>query len=215
MRYNEFKNKTQHWPIIFSRDLTLHQTDKQAIRNQIKRWHQKKLLIKLKRGVFLLNQNDRRVNPSRTYIANQLFNPSYISLEYALGYYNLIPERVSDVTSVTTRKTLCLKNEIGVFVYQHIKPQAYRGFEATKDEAGLTFFLATPEKALVDFCYLNLEKFKGDYEEIFKEFYRLQHMDILNTAKVAHFVNLFNNNKLARVTRALCDLIKKEKGNKR
>ena len=121
MNYNEFRNKVQSWPIIFSRDLTLSQANKQIIRNQLERWHTKKFLIKLKRGIFLLNPNDRKIIPSRPYIANKLYSPSYISLEYALNYYNLIPERVSDLTSVTIRKTLRFGNKIGTFIYQHVE----------------------------------------------------------------------------------------------
>lgn len=211
MNYNEFKNAVQHWPLIFSRDLTLHQPDKQVIRNQLERWHLKKLLIKLKRGVFLLNQNDSKVKPSRTYIANQLYTPSYVSLEYALNYHNLIPERVVDVTSVTTKKTLRLKSEIGAFIYQHIKPAAFRGFRGLKDEAGLIFFIAVPEKALVDFCYLNLRKFQGDYKAAFEESYRLQNVEALNTKRIAHFAELFDNQKLISVSQSLCDFINEEK----
>ena len=142
MNYNEFKNRAQQWPLIFSRDLILRQRNKQVIRNQLKRWENKKLLVKLKRGVFLLNQHDRRINPSRAYIANYLYSPSYVSLEYALNYYGLIPEEVKDLTSVTTKKTASVKNELARFIYQHIGPKAFRGFKSLRDKAGLTFFMA-------------------------------------------------------------------------
>lgn len=211
MNYNKFRSTVWNWPLIFSRDLTSHQPNKQAIRNQLERWHARKLLIKLRRGIFLLNQNDRKLNPSRSYIANQLFSPSYVSLEYALGYYDLIPERVSDVTSITTKKTLRLRNEVGTFMYQHIKPAAFRGFTSVKDEAGLVFFIAEPEKALVDFLYLNLRKFQGDYETVFENYFRVQNLESLNQNKIINFTGLFNSNKLTHVSRSLCKLIKEER----
>jgi len=214
MTYNEFKNKVRDWPIVFSRDLTQHKADKQAIRNQLNRWHARGLLIKLKRGVFLLTQDEKKINPSRAYIANQLFSPSYVSLEYALNYYGIIPERVSDITSITTKKTLRFKNELGNFVYQHIKPKVFRGYKALKDEANLNFFIAEPEKALVDFCYLNLKRFQDDYKTIFEESYRLQNVEDLNTSKIMSFANFFNNKKLMRVSNSLCNFIKKEKRKK-
>ena len=204
----------QRWPLISSRDLTRHEPNKQVIRNQLKRWRVKKLLIKLKRGVFILNTNDRKFTPSRGYIANQLYSPSYISLEYALNYYGLIPERVSDVTSITTKKTKCFRNEIGNFIYQHIKPGCFRGFKTLKDEAGLLFFIAEPEKALIDLCYLNLRKFQKDYKAVFEEFYRLQNFEGLNIKKIMNLAKLFNNDKLMRVSRALCDFVKKERKGK-
>ena len=214
MNYSEFKNKVQRYPLIFSRDVTRHAPDKQAIRNQLKRWRVKQLLIKLKRGVFLLNSNDRKVTPPRGYVANQLYSPSYVSLEYALNYYGLIPDRVSDVTSVTTKKTKRFRNEIGNFIYQHVKPKAFKGFKGLKDETGLVFFIADPEKALADFCYLNLRKFQKNYEAVFEESYRLQNINTLSVKKLMNFAEFFNNAKLMRVMRSLCNLVKNEKGRK-
>lgn len=212
MNYTEFKNSMQQRPLILSQDLMLAQTNKQNMRNQLKRWQSKKLLVRLKRGVYLLNPSDRKINPSRTYIANQLYHPSYISLEYALKFYDLIPERVSDLTSITTRKTLRLKNEAGTFIYQHIKPQAFRGFKALNDEAGLIFFIAEPEKAVVDFFYLNLEKFEEADEKVFEESYRLQNVEMLKQKKVMKFANLFGSGKLMRLSQSFCKFIKKESG---
>ena len=111
----------------------------------------KKLIIKLKRGFYVLNENDRKVTPSRFYIANRLYGPSYISMESALSFYGFIPEQVSALTSVTTKKTLRIRNDSGDFLYQHIKPETFRGFKAAKDNTGFDFFIAVPEKAIVDF----------------------------------------------------------------
>ncbi len=211
MNYNQFKNSVQYMPLVFSKDVLLDQESKQVIRNQLNRWHVKKMLIKLKRGIFILNQNDRKINPSRTYIANQLYSPSYVSLEYALNYYNLIPERVSNLTSISTKKTLNIENALGSFIYQHIKPVAYRGFKIINDESGLAFFIAEPEKAVVDFCYLNMGKFKKPYEDIFKESYRFQNIQTLKSSNVLKFSRLFNSDKLMQVSGALCRFIEREK----
>ena len=211
MNYTNFKNTVQSWPLVFSRDLTRNKANKQALRNQLKRWHSKRLLIKLKKGIFLLNESDRKITPAKGYIANQLYTPSYLSLEYALNYYGLIPERVSDITSVTTRKTKRLKNEIGQFIYQHIKPACFKGFYAVKDESNLSFFIAEPEKALVDFCYLNLKNFQDNYESVFEQSYRLQNTESLNVKKILYYAKLFKNIKLSRVCKALCNFIRKER----
>ena len=203
----------QKWPIIFSRDLMMGgEENKQVIRNQFERWQKKKLLIRLRRGAYLLNPADRKINVSRMYIANQLYNPSYLSLEYALTYYGIIPERVSDLTSVTTKKTMRFDNEAGSFIYQHIKPKAFNGFVSSKDEAGLLFFIAEPEKAVADFLYLNLHKFHTKDEKVFEESYRLQNIEILKTKKLMAFAACFTNKKLTRVSEMLCKLIKKEGG---
>ncbi len=212
MNYSEFKIKVQRWPVISTRDLLLNEGNKQIVRNQLERWHRKKLVIKLKRSMYMLNATDRRIEPSRSYIANQLYSPSYVSLEYAMGYYDLIPERVSDITCITTRKTKRFTNEVGVFLYQHVKPAAFRGFTSAKDESGMSFLLAEAEKALVDFCYFNTGRFKKDIEGVFRESLRLQNIEDLSTVKVMKFARLFKNDKLTRLCRVLCGLIEKDGG---
>lgn len=211
MTYNEFKNNVQKMPLILTKDVLLSGNNKQATLNQLNRWQKKKLLFKLKRGVFILNPNDRKINPSKAYIANQLYGPSYVSLEYALNYYGLIPERVADLTSVTSKKTMHLKNGLGDFVYLHIKTEAFRSFKMLKDEAGLNFFIAEPEKAVADFIYLNIEKFKKPYGEIFEESYRFQNLELLRPKEIIRVAGFFDNDKLMRVSEVLCKLVKKEK----
>ena len=208
MDYTQFKNKFQRFPLIFSRDVIPQGEQQQAILNQLDRWQKRKLVVKLKRGMYLLNKNDRKVDPSRTFFANQLYGPSYVSLEYALGFYGLIPERVYDMTSVTTRKTMRLKNDEGVFVYQHIKPQAFRGFKMMVDESGLSFFIAEPEKAVVDFLYLNLHKFKAGDQNIFDASYRFQNIEGLNAERMMGLAKFFSVKKLLDITRLFCQFRK-------
>lgn len=205
MDYTQFKNKYQYAPFILSRDEVRLEKNAQIIRNQFSRWQDKGLIIKLKRGTYLLNKNDRKINPSRLFISNQLYGPSYVSLEYALNFYGLIPERVSDVTSVATRKTIRFQNELGVFTYQRIKPQAFRGFRKNVDEAGLPYFIAEPEKALLDFLYLNLNKFPRDLKDLFEISYRFQNLDILRKRKIVELAEMFNNHKLMKIVGGFCD----------
>ena len=207
MTYIEFKRKFQNAPVIASKDAVKLEKDRQIMRNQLNRWRKKGLVVRMKRGLYLLNRDDRRAEPDRGFIANQLYGPSYISLEYALGIYGLIPERVSDVTSVTTKKTARFKNELGVFVYQHVKPEAFRGFRAVKGESGMTVLMAEPEKAVVDFLYLNLERFTPGAREIFGESYRFQKTEGLKQGRIIDFAGLFGNRKLTAVAKDFCEFI--------
>lgn len=211
MNYTEFKNNFQHLPVIFSKDiLMLLKEDRQAILNQLNRWQDKGLIVKLRRGGYLLNKNDRKINPSRQFIANQLYGPSYISLEYALNLYGLIPERVIDLTSVTTKKTMRFKNELGEFIYQHIKPAAFRGFKIVKDESLLSYFIAEPEKAVVDFLYLNLKEIPANSKDIFQESFRFQNVAGLKSERIIKSARLFNSRKLMKVAKNFCEFVKKE-----
>lgn len=210
MDYLGFKNKFQNIPIILSKDVVRLQKDSQNIRNQLNRWQSKGLIIKLKRGMYLLNKNDRKVSPSKHFIANQLYQPSYVSLEYALSFYGLIPERVSDVTSITTKKTNHFRNKLGVFIYQHIKPEAFKGFNILKEENGLSSFIAEPEKAIIDFLYLNLRKFRLDVKEILRSSYRFQNLEGLRQKKITDLAKAFNNHRLMEIARYFCEFIREE-----
>ena len=209
MNYAEFKSQLQTMPLLVSQDLLSMAKDKQVLRNQLNRWHKKGLIIKLKRGVYQLNETDRKVNPSLAFIANQLYGPSYVSLEYALQVYDLIPEAVWTVTSVTTKKTMKIKNKRGSFNYRHVKPQAFRGFKSVKDSAGLTYFIAEPAKAVIDFLYLRLDEISDSDKEVFEESFRFQNLESVKAARLRKLATLFDNKKLMRVVKNFCTFLKK------
>ena len=210
MDYNKFKNKFQDSPVILSKEIAQRKEDYQNVHNQLNRWLKKGLIIKLKKGIYLLNKNDRRSNPERIFLANKLYEPSYVSLEFALNFYGLIPERAIGVTSVSTKKTARFSNEVGEYTYQHIKPEAFRGFRSVKDRNGLCSFIAEPEKAVVDFLYLNLHKFKAGERDIFAGSYRFQNVEDLKLKRVIMLSKLFNSRKLLKVVKTFCEWVKSE-----
>jgi predicted transcriptional regulator of viral defense system len=203
MNFSQFKHQFQDYPFILSRDIIRAPEDPQAARNQCSRWQKKGLLIGLRKGVYLLNPQDRRVDVDQNTIANILYEPSYISLEYALNFYGMIPEAVADLTSVTTRKTMRVNNDLGNFIYQHIQPRAFRGFKRMGEGKNL-FFMAEPEKAVVDFLYLNLSQFQNNTREILEHSYRFQNIEELDPQRLKALARLFHNKKLARVVKDLC-----------
>jgi hypothetical protein len=107
-------------------------------------------LIRIKKGLYV--QSGRGIPPySREVLANMIYGPSYISYEYALAYYNLIPERVEEVTSATTGKSKSFTTPAGRFSYTHISTNYY-GFGFGRKQCGdeRTFLIADPEKAVTD-----------------------------------------------------------------
>lgn len=210
MNYLQFKNKFQNQPVILSKEAVRLEDNRQAVFNQLRRWQKNGLIVRLRKGMYLLNKNDRKINLSQSFIANQLYGPSYVSLEYALNFYGLIPEAVFDVTSVGTKKTARFKNEFGVFIYQHIKPDAFKGFSAVKEKNGFAVFIAKPEKAVVDFLYLNLKEFKKEAKDKFKVSYRFQNLENLKTSRIMGLAKLFNSRKLLEAAQDFCDFVKEE-----
>lgn len=207
MTYSEFRDTFGAFPVISSSHISIVTKKPQDLLRQMNRWQKKGLLIKLRRGLYVLNENDRKINPSRIFLANAVYFPSYVSTEYALGYYDLIPERVEDVTSVTTKKTVHFSNSFGAFVFQHVKSSLFFGSRKVKDENGLPVLIAQPEKALLDFIYLNLSSFKGKGTDVFDLSYRLQNLDILKKGKLKEFAKRYENKWIDEVLNDLLALM--------
>lgn len=203
MRYEEFRQKVKNIPLITSQFLALLAGADRSFLVQFRRWVKAGKIIKIRKGLYQLNQNDRRINPSRLFIANELYTPSYISLEYALSFYGLIPEKVSDVTCITSKKTASYKNSLGQFIYQHVKERCFTGFKEFQDEAGLIYFMAVPEKAVIDFLYLNQGRFKADYKKQLFGSFRFQNIKQLNRKKLSQYAKLFTSRKLERIVSIL------------
>lgn len=88
-------------------------------------------------------------------LAGSIYGPSYISFEYALSYYGLIPERVNVVTCATfnKKKKKVFKTTFGVFTYRDIPELAYSQEVLLKQENGYSYQIASMEKALCDKLY--------------------------------------------------------------
>lgn len=106
------------------------------------------LLVRLKQGLYALKE----MVPNEEVIANALYKPSYISLEYALARYGIIPEMPYTITSVTTRATASFSVRDKEFSYKKIKRKAFTGYRPER-VGEQTIFIADPEKALVDYLY--------------------------------------------------------------
>ena len=112
-----------------------------------------KEILKLKKGFYIKNNTSNLVLSNKI-IANLLYGPSYISLEYALSFYNLIPERVDAITSVTTKRKKEFRTPIGTYLYYAIKMEYYSlGVLWKRENSNRGYFIASPEKALIDKLY--------------------------------------------------------------
>lgn len=112
------------------------------------------LLVRLKKGLYALKTD----YPAEEEIANALYKPSYISFEYALAYYSILPEMPYKVTCATTKPTRIFTVVDIDFAYYTIKNEAYTGYSLVRTESK-SLLIADPEKAFVDYLYFeNLGK---------------------------------------------------------
>jgi predicted transcriptional regulator of viral defense system len=117
-------------------------------------------IIRIKKGLYCFGEALRKEPVSREQVANLIYGPSYVSIEYALGYHGLIPERVEVVTSVTTRRSRRFTTPLGVFTYSTLRESRYAVGAILKSAGKASFLIATPEKALADKVWTD-KRFSG------------------------------------------------------
>lgn len=189
MKYIDFRNKIGA-PTFTSQDIRALRI--RVYPHQLTEWTRKGYLFKLKRGIFAFS--DRRDQLSIEYISFLLYQPSYISLEWALSHHGLIPEMVYMVTAVTSKTTRTFENEFGLFSYRHLKRNLFFGYERIDTKEGI-FLLAEPEKALLDYLYLNLPKIndEDDLDAIRLNPFELEGLD---NKKLKNYAAVFQNKKI-------------------
>jgi len=125
--------------------------DYKSPKDKITTLEQSGLLIRLKRGLFVVAPMVHSQPLSKELIANHIYGPSYISLQTALSFYGLIPERVHTVCSMTTKRSSSFINPLGNFDYITV-PAAYFAIGIRQEivNNNYAYLIATPEKALCD-----------------------------------------------------------------
>ena len=108
-------------------------------------------LVRLKKGFYTFSKLYQTKPINLISVANTLYSPSYVSFDYALSYYGMIPERVSEVTSATSKNEKLFDTPIGRFSYKKVSSVAYSlGIDWIYDDVEGGRFIATAEKALCD-----------------------------------------------------------------
>lgn len=144
-------------------------------------------VIRLKRGIYALADN----LPPELFIASKLYEPSYVSREFALSYHRVIQETVYEVTSVTPNATRRFEKLGRIYSYRKIKKAAFTGY-AIEKQRGLSFRVADPEKAFVDANYFRMLDGLTPLSRFDKE--------KISPAKAVRYASLFGNEKLTRIT---------------
>lgn len=109
------------------------------------------VIVRVKKGLYVFGKEERRKPLCQELLANLIYGPSCVSLEYALAWHALIPERVETVTSVTCGRSKAFDTPVGRFIYRRIPMMVFPvGVDRVETGDGRAFLIATPEKALAD-----------------------------------------------------------------
>jgi predicted transcriptional regulator of viral defense system len=150
--------KSIETPYIDAQTLLGLLTDYKAPRERISYMVKTGELIRLKNGFYLITdkirQGQNTIIPYEQ-VANLLYGPSYVSLEWALSFYGMIPERVHRITSMTLGRDKKYNTPVGDFVYYRLNPDCYSIGVTQKQSNDFIggFLMASPEKALSDLVF--------------------------------------------------------------
>lgn len=154
MKFRDFENKIQALPVFNLNDA--RKLDPNFSRVQLNYWQNQRYIIPLAGGYYALA--NRNINEfTLFFLANKLCEPSYISLESALSYYEIIPEAVFQVTSITSHKTQRFFSNWGTFNFRSIKPLFMFGYLVKESGQKIKYKIATLEKSILDYLYLHHE----------------------------------------------------------
>ncbi len=107
-------------------------------------------IIRLKKGLYTFPEYLRRVPLNPCIVANMLYGPSYVSRDFALAHYGMIPETVEMVTSLTTGRPRRFTTPVGTFDYQQRQAADFAIGIENIDSGNGAFLIAGREKALYD-----------------------------------------------------------------
>lgn len=206
MLYIEFKNKLSEFGIFSTTDIKKYFPG--FDRRRLSEWQDKGYIIKIRNSWYCFPEYARHEN-SYWLTANLIHTPSYISLETALSWYQIVPEGAFSVTSVTTNKPRYYKTPLGDYFYNTIKPSLFFGYkfiEFDVDSGSRSFSnkintrhiqIADIEKTILDFFYLN-HHYNTEYDIRELRFNPIVLRDDLNKDKFYQYLDIFKSTALEK-----------------
>lgn len=171
-------------------------------------------IIRVRKGLYVFGAEQRKRPYCREVLANLVYGPSYISLEYGLQFYGLIPERVETVTSVAVGRSRSFSTPVGEYDYRQISLRAFSvGMDLLENSSGFSFMIAVPEKVLVDKTLkdrgISLETYQ-DIDKYLQDDLRIDLADLkhLKVMRIAEYAAGYRSRKAA----LLADFIKDIQG---
>ena len=132
--------------------------------DKIKRDVDSGVIFRLTRGVY---EDDANVDPCL--LASSILSPSYLSFDWALSYYGLIPEKAISITSASLniRKNKTFINRFGRYEYSDIPSKAFSEGLTYLENGDYIVKIATKEKAICDsLCKWRVVRNINDLKEL-------------------------------------------------
>ena len=190
--------------VIITNDMAKYKLNNYSNKNnKISREIKKGKLFKIITGLYETDPN----TPGYL-LASSIYGPSYISFDFALSYYGLIPERVSTITCATfnKKKRKQYNTKFGVFTYKDVPSSVYPEEILLKQENNYSYQIATKEKALCDKLYsLKPLKNLSNLETMLFNDLRIdiEEFKKINIKKIEKLSNLYHSTNVALLLKCL------------
>ena len=205
MQIIEFQKKLLMYPVFSLQDVQKIAPNFNRI--QLDRWQKKGYIKRIKKEYYYFT--DKEIDQNFLfYLSNKIYSPSYVSLEKAFQYYDFILEEIFQITSVSSKKTTKFTSSIGNFRYRHIKPSIFFGYRMI-DYGKQKILLAEPEKAVLDYLYLNPRlKAAADFHEM--RINKQEFLEKIDFKKLQRFMKAFENKSLSRRVKIFLNTVKND-----
>jgi predicted transcriptional regulator of viral defense system len=201
MIFRDFTARIKPLPAFNLNDI--RKIDPNFHRPQLSDWINREYIKPLAGGYYVL-ANSQIDESLLLMLANLIYEPSYISRESALAYYQVIPESVLGVTSTSSRKTRQFDTQWGVFSYRSIKPSLMFGYVVIEQDRNTKFRIARLEKAILDYLYWNPDfQSREDLEALRWNTDLISSLDA--NPLFRKYLNIFNNKVLNRRVKTLME----------
>lgn len=200
--------KFEAMPLFHSSMLEVFPEDPGQIRVQLSRWVRAGKLVRIRREWYLIEKPWRGKEVPLAYIATQIVQPSYLSLEWALQFHGLIPDAVENPTCTTTDRPRIIQALGRSFLYHHLQRDLLTGFDEVLVD-GWPVPVASAEKALFDMIYFHVRR--NRLSPAWLAELRLQNLDEFDTARFKSFAGESAKWGLQAAARSAAEFIEKER----
>jgi len=203
MKFDDILSLVGDLPLFETGLLLVGDVDPNDVRRQLSRWTRAGKIRQLRRGLYAFAPPHSKVVPHPFLVANAMVTGSYVSGTSALAHYGLIPEYVPRTFSVTLSRP---SQWDGGFVFQHLAPHLFFGYQSIEVVKGQFAFIAQPEKAILDLAHLTPD---SDAQAYLTEL-RLQYLERLDLKRLQEFAERADKPKWKRVAGQVASLAARE-----
>lgn len=191
MKYIDLKTKIKK---AYFTPLDIQQAGFKYSSLSVSRWVKQKLIRKIKKGLYVFSDMEEQLDIKE--LSSLIVEPSYLSLESALWMAGLIPEVVFGTTCITTKSPIDYRTYLGSITYRHLSTELFFGYQSVEGQ-NISYYLAEPEKALLDYLYLTPSIDNRD--AVVELRVDSENFNNLNQNKIDQYLTVFDNKRISHV----------------